>query len=73
MLEHRDTGLTVPLFVATEGDDAMAEWKSWSRVLGVPLLVADGDGALREPFRADRPPRWSASPRRGGAAASTLK
>jgi hypothetical protein len=51
MLEHRDTGLTVPLFVATEGDEVMAEWKSWGRVLGVPLLVADGDGALREPFR----------------------
>ena len=45
------TALTVPLFVATEGDDAMAQWKSWGRVLGVPLLVADGDGALREPFR----------------------
>jgi hypothetical protein len=51
MLEHRDNGLTVPLFVATEGDDAMAQWKSWARVLGVPLLVADDDGALREPFR----------------------
>ena len=44
-------GSRVPLFVATEGDDAMAQWKSWGRVLGVPLLVADGDGALREPFR----------------------
>jgi len=51
ILEHRDSGLSVPLFVATEGDDAMAQWKSWARVLGVPLLVADGDGALREPFR----------------------
>jgi hypothetical protein len=51
MLEHRDNGLTVPLFVATEGDDAMAQWKSWGRVLGVPLLVAEPDGALREPFR----------------------
>ena len=51
MLEHRDDALTVPLYVATEGDDAMAEWKSWSRVLGVPLLVADDEGALREPFR----------------------
>jgi hypothetical protein len=50
-LEHRDDALTVPLYVATEGDDAMAEWKSWSRVLGVPLLVDDGEGALREPFR----------------------
>ena len=51
MLEHRDNGLTVPLFVATDGDDAMAEWKCWGRVLGVPLLVDEGDGALREPFR----------------------
>jgi hypothetical protein len=51
VLEHRDHGLSVPLFVATEGDDAMAQWKSWGRVLGVPLLVADGDGTLREPFR----------------------
>jgi len=51
MLEHRDIGLSVPLFVATEGDDAMAQWKSWARVLGVPLLVADDDGALREPVR----------------------
>jgi hypothetical protein len=50
MLEHRDIGLTVPLYVATEGDDALAQWKCWSRVLGLPLLVADGDGALHEPF-----------------------
>jgi hypothetical protein len=51
MLEHRDQGLTIPLFVAAEGDDALAQWKSWGRVLGVPLLVAEADGALREPFR----------------------
>ena len=51
MLEHRDNGLTVPLYVATEADDALAQWKSWSRVLGVPLLVTDDDGAVREPFR----------------------
>ena len=41
----------MPLFVARDGDDAIAEWKSWSRVLGVPLLVVEGDGALREPFQ----------------------
>jgi hypothetical protein len=29
----------------------MAEWKSWGRVLGAPLLVDDGDGTFREPFR----------------------
>ena len=68
MLEHRDSGLSVPLFVATEGDEAMAQWKSWARVLGVPLLVADGDGALREPFR--RIGRLAVGqPRRAGGAA----
>jgi len=51
MLEHHDNGLTVPLFVATDSDDAVAQWKSWGRVLGVPLLVVEDDGALREPFR----------------------
>jgi hypothetical protein len=51
VLEHHDGGLSVPLFVAIEGDDAVAQWKSWSRVLGVPLLVVESDGALREPFR----------------------
>src|SRR5262245_52216809 len=50
MLEHRDAGLSVPLFMASDGGDAAAEWKSWGRVLGVPLLVVEADGALREPF-----------------------
>jgi hypothetical protein len=50
MLEHDDGGLSVPLYVATEGDEALAMWKSWGRVLGLPLLVADTDGSLREPF-----------------------
>ena len=30
--------------------DIVAEWQSWGRVLGLPLLVAEGDGSLREPF-----------------------
>jgi hypothetical protein len=50
LLEHRDPGLSVPLFVAASADDVTAEWKSWATVLGLPLLVVDGDGALREPF-----------------------
>lgn len=70
MLEHRDIGLTVPLYVATEGDDALAQWKSWSRVLGVPLLVVDGDGALREPFgRIGRVALGKPGPRRRRRAA----
>jgi hypothetical protein len=70
MLEHRDNGLTVPLFVAADGDDALAQWKCWSRVLGVPLLVVEGDGALREPFsRIGRVAVRAAAPRRRRRAA----
>ena len=31
-------------------DDIVAEWQCWGRVLGLPLLVAESDGTLREPF-----------------------
>jgi len=50
VLEHKDPGLALTLFVSTEADEAFAEWQSWSRVLGVPQLVADDDGGWREPF-----------------------
>jgi hypothetical protein len=50
MLEHRDEGLSVPLMVATDaGHDVVAEWQRWARVLGRPLLIADGEG-FHEPF-----------------------
>ena len=51
MLEHRDPALSVPLFAASDASDAVAEWRMWARVFGLPLLVADEDGRLREPFR----------------------
>jgi len=50
VLEHPDPALSLPLFAAPESDDIVAEWQSWGRVLGLPLLVAEGDGSLREPF-----------------------
>jgi hypothetical protein len=50
VLEHSDPGLSVPVYVAPDGTDALAEWQSWSSVLGLPLLVRDDDGSLREPF-----------------------
>ncbi|HVX91712.1 MAG TPA: DUF6101 family protein [Xanthobacteraceae bacterium] len=50
VLEHRDPALSVPLFVAADGTDVIAEWQLWARVLDLPLLVADADGRLREPF-----------------------
>ena len=49
VLEHKDPSMALTLFVAAEADDAMAEWRSWGNVLGLPLLVED-DGKLREPF-----------------------
>ena len=48
-LAHKDPGLALPLFVSTEADDAFAEWRSWARVLGLPLLVEE-EGAYREAF-----------------------
>ncbi len=63
MLEHADPALSVPLFSSSEADDIVAEWQSWGRVLGLPLLVAEGDGSLREPFARlgalrIEPPTW---------------
>ena len=51
VLEHRDAALAIPLFTSPDGKDAVAEWRAWGRVLGLPLLVAEADGLLREPFR----------------------
>jgi hypothetical protein len=50
MLDHTDHALSVPLYAASDSDDVTAIWKAWGRVLGLPLLVAENDGALREPF-----------------------
>ena len=49
-LEHRDRGLSVPLFATSDWRDALAEWRLWGRVLRLPLLVADRDGGLRDAF-----------------------
>jgi hypothetical protein len=49
VLAHQDPALALPLFVSDDADDAMAEWRSWSAVLGLPLLVED-EGGWREPF-----------------------
>jgi hypothetical protein len=46
MLEHFDPALSLPLFAATQSNDIVAEWHCWGRVLGLPLLIAESDGAL---------------------------
>jgi hypothetical protein len=50
VLEHEDPALSLPLYAARETDDIVAEWQAWGRVLGLPLLVAETDGSMREPF-----------------------
>ncbi len=61
ILEHQDPSLAVPLHVATETDEVMAQWHAWGNVLGLPLLVTAADGELCEPFvrlgrlRVERP------------------
>ena len=49
-LEHHDPALSIELYAAQNSDDVVAEWQLWSRVLGVPCLVAGSDGALSDPF-----------------------
>jgi hypothetical protein len=44
ILEHKDPGLTLPLYVSEQGDEAMAEWRSWSEALGLPMLISDDEG-----------------------------
>ena len=41
VLKHSDPALTLPLFVTLQPDDALAEWRAWSQLLGVPLLLAE--------------------------------
>lgn len=50
MLEHRDPALSIELYDAPDSDDVMAEWRLWSRVLGLPQIVADNAGNFSEPF-----------------------
>jgi hypothetical protein len=50
VLEHSDPALSLTLYRAADGNDIVAEWQLWARALQLPLLVADADGSLREPF-----------------------
>src|SRR5512144_3160964 len=63
VLAHSDPSLTLPLYLTSRPDEALAEWRAWSEVLEVPLLLADsvagsansklGDLRIERP----RPPR----------------
>jgi len=61
VLEHKDPMLRLPLYVACDTDELMAQWQSWSAVLGVPQLIGELAGEVREAFerlgalRVERP------------------
>jgi hypothetical protein len=50
VLEHRDPALSLPLYFADDGERLVADWQLWANALSKPLLIADGEGRLREPF-----------------------
>ena len=54
MLKHRDPALTLPLFVTSQPGAALDEWRAWSQVLGVPLLLAEKDAGARAHRRRRR-------------------
>src|SRR4029078_4004546 len=39
VLEHSDPSLTLPLYLTSRPDEALAEWRAWSEGLGAPLLL----------------------------------
>jgi hypothetical protein len=49
-LMHADPSLSLPLMIADSIDDVAADWQSWSRVLGLPLLLVEADGSITEPM-----------------------
>jgi hypothetical protein len=59
-LAHADAALSLPLFASTDNDDIVAEWQIWGRMLGLPLLIVDTDGTIREAFARIGPLRNAA-------------
>jgi hypothetical protein len=50
VLEHPDPQLSVTLHHARDAHDMSFQWRCWARALGLPLLIVESDGSLREPF-----------------------
>lgn len=46
-LHHRDPGLCVELFSGTDIEAAAEDWRSWSSLLGLPLVAVEANGAIR--------------------------
>jgi len=50
VLAHADPQLSLTLYRAADCSDVVAEWRAWGRTLGLPLLIVEADGRVREPF-----------------------
>lgn len=42
-LHHHDPALCVPLMVSDDLNDVAADWHSWSRLMGLPMLLVEED------------------------------
>lgn len=50
-LMHRDPAMSLPLVSVDDlgdGEDIAADWQAWGKALGLPLLIVEGDGTIRE-------------------------
>lgn len=66
-LHHSDPGLCIPLLVAHDLADIAADWRMWSSIYGIPMLMVEADGVAR-PLDIEMPVAPSTR-RRGKAAA----
>lgn len=46
-LMHRDPQLSLPLAVASDLGEVVADWRAWAKVLGLPMLLVETDGSWR--------------------------
>ncbi|ODN71616.1 DUF6101 family protein [Methylobrevis pamukkalensis] len=47
-LAHADPALTIPLLATDDLDEATLAWEGWSETFGLPMLLRETDGSLRE-------------------------
>lgn len=46
-LMHRDPQLSLPLLVAADMDEVVADWQAWAATLALPLILVEADGTTR--------------------------
>ncbi|MDF2996376.1 MAG: hypothetical protein K0R27_2013 [Xanthobacteraceae bacterium] len=50
VLAHADPSLEILLYSAPTPDDVVAEWRGWSALLGLPMLVTRLDGTIEAAY-----------------------